>query len=99
MREEIFKNHIQFFHPSSSELLIEWIRQEEQFTNNKERIQSSNNFEIHDSNHQQYLTDTASSYIRHIIFNHGIHPTRFPSLLSAFTVLLLGRPPNESELR
>lgn len=67
-REEIFKNNIRFFVPSSSELLIEWLRQEELFTNNNERITTNNNFEKHESNSIQFMTNKASSYIRHIIF-------------------------------
>ena len=82
----------QKFRPKDDELLQDWLADSERYTKGGERLARIIRV-LHPENRQYWFTDEAFVSIRHIIFGFNIPTRRFGSLLSAFSVLLLGTIP------
>jgi hypothetical protein len=91
------------FRPEKSDMLHAWISDGKRYTDG-ERLPSVN-YEMHLESNKLWLMDRAAHYIRHIVYCYKLAPSRFPSLMNCFSVLLLGRPlaqhefPSASTLR
>jgi hypothetical protein len=77
------------FQPNDNNLLINWIADGERCSNGA-RLHA-NICEIHPDNERLWLTGKAASHTRHVTFSHKALIMRFPSPMSCFSVLLLGR--------
>jgi hypothetical protein len=78
------------FSPKTSDRLHAWIADGKRYTTG-ERLPAVNYVVNPDSN-QLWLTDKAAHFMRDIVYTTKLPPSRFPSLMNSFAVLLLGRP-------
>jgi hypothetical protein len=78
------------FRPKDSDMLHTWMSDGKRYTGG-ERLPAMN-YERHPKSNNMWLTDKAAHYIRHIMYCFKVAPSRFPSMMNCFAVLLLGRP-------
>jgi hypothetical protein len=90
-RTLLFEENYQVFKPRNQQSLARWLSEEDDYNDGAQVLPHDLNTEMNSSNYQPWFTDSCMSCIRHILFAHYIHLTRFPSLMVYFDVLLLGR--------
>ena len=89
-RKKLLSTLLTIFQPKKDELLKDWLESGKRW-NEGERLPVKTHTK-HEASHHDCLSDESASIIRHMLFTHGMTPSKIPSLMNEFSALLLGRP-------